>query len=575
MRVSARTHRVVARAACSAAAVADSCRTASVVWGRRAGSFSTSSNPRASLPPHLSSPTMEDVLAFYSIVGDQHVITDPEVLAVRNRDWLKQYFGRSPVLVRPGSTAEVSAILRHCNARRLPVVPQGGNTGLVGGGVPLADEVILSLERLTSVSVDADSGVVVAGAGCVLQALDGAAAAQGLMMPLDLGSKGSCMIGGNVSTNAGGLRLLRWGSLHGSVLGVEAVLADGTVVDALSVLRKDNVGYDVKQLFIGSEGTLGVVTKVAIQAVQRPRAVNVALFGLPDGRFDATCVPLLRLAREGLGEILSAVEFVDRDAMELTLETLFPPPGAARGRSAAGIAGAAAGSSSSSWLSAAASPPPSGPPQSPQRWDPSAFPLGPAPHAYHVVVETAGSSSEHDAAKLHSFLEAAMAAGLVREGVVASDAAQARHLWRLREDVSVALTQRGHVFKMDLSFPHPRMYDVVEVMRERLERKGWREREGVVAVGYGHLGDGNVHLNVSTPGRGQAYLEELGAEIEPFVYEWTIAHGGSVSAEHGLGQAKANWLDKAKPSGVSGLVRLLKTTLDPNGILNPGKVVPL
>ncbi len=243
-------------------------------------SFSSKSGDRAELPPRYSRASDADVAFFRSVVGNANVRTDADSLSAASTDWLRQYRGAAAAVVRPARTEEVAALLRHCHARRIPVVPQSGNTGLVGGSVPLGHEVVLSLERMNRVlSVDAASGAVVAEAGCVLQRLDEELEQHGLMMPLDLGAKGSCMIGGNVSTNAGGLRLLRWGSLHGSVLGLVAVLADGTVVDTLSTLRKDNVGYDVKQLFIGSEGTLGVVTAVAIQAVARPASINGACAG--------------------------------------------------------------------------------------------------------------------------------------------------------------------------------------------------------------------------------------------------------------------------------------------------------
>jgi len=304
-----------------------------------------------------------DIRAFRGMLGEQHVLLpDSDAAAKYATDWLKQFSGRPAVVLRPGTTADVSQVLAHCHARCLPVVPQGGNTGLVGGSVPTAlGEVVLSLERLSRVeSIDEDSGAVVCGAGVVLQALDEALEARGLMAPLDLGAKGSCMVGGNVSTNAGGLRLLRYGSLHGSVLGLEVVLADGTVLDCLSTLRKDNVGLDVKQLFIGAEGALGIVTRVALLAAPRPAAVNVALLGV--ATFDRARA-LLRLARRRCGEVLSAVEFADQAALALALEAL------------EGL----------------------GP-----------LPL-PSPHPFYVFVETSGSHAAHDEEKLSAFLEAGSA----------------------------------------------------------------------------------------------------------------------------------------------------------------------
>lgn len=465
--------------------------------------------------------TAADVSYFRSVVGSAHVIDDSSALLTYNTDWMRKYHGRSRLCIRPGRTEDVQAVLAHCHARQLPIVPQGGNTGLVGGSVPLGDEIVLSLSRMAAVTAfDPSSGAIVCEAGCVLQALDAHLAPHGWTVPLDLGAKGSCQIGGNVSTNAGGLRLLRYGSMHANVLGLTVVAADGRLLDFMSTLRKDNVGYDLKQLFIGAEGTLGVVTHVALQAAPRPTSVNVAMFAVHS--FPAA-VALVKSARGRLGEILSALEFVDAATMRITTEQL-------------------------------------------QLRAP--FEASPA---LYVVIETAGSVAAHDEEKLHAFLEAATAEGLVQDGVVAQDSKQAAALWRLREDASVAVGQRGHVYKYDLSFPLPRMYDLVDVMRLRLH--AWEASHGVQVVGYGHLGDGNVHLNISTPNRGQDYHAALGREIEPFVLDWTLQHGGSISAEHGLGVSKSAWLGRAKPAATVAIMRQMKALLDPHNILNPGKLL--
>jgi FAD/FMN-containing dehydrogenase len=247
--------------------------------------------------------------------GGERVVTDPTTIAPHNVDWMHNVRGQSKLMLRPRTTLEVSWILAHCNERRLAVVPQGGNTGLVGGSVPVFDEVILSTSLMNKViSLDEVAGVLVCQSGCVLEALSNKLEQKGLMMPLDLGAKGSCQIGGNVSTNAGGLRLLRYGSLHGNVLGLEVVLADGTVLDSLSTLRKDNTGYDLKQLFIGAEGTLGVVTAVSILTPPLPNSVNVAFMGCPGF---AEVREVYTTAKSMLGEILSAVEFMDSECMEV------------------------------------------------------------------------------------------------------------------------------------------------------------------------------------------------------------------------------------------------------------------
>lgn len=267
-----------------------------------------------------------DVQHFTSVVGGSNVITDEAALEHYNTDWMRKYRGKSRLALRPGSTTEVSRILAHCNERRLPIVPQGGNTGLVGGSVPVDDEVVLSLGRMNRVlTMDEHAGNLVCEAGCVLETLQEYVWKRGYTMPLDLGAKGSCQIGGNIATNAGGLRFLRYGSLHGSILGLEAVLADGTVLDNLTALRKDNTGYDLKQLFIGSEGTLGVVTGCAIALPRAPTSVQLAFLGLSSFEAVLAC---FGAARRDLGEVLSAVEFLDAESYELVNRHLGgrPPP---------------------------------------------------------------------------------------------------------------------------------------------------------------------------------------------------------------------------------------------------------
>ena len=261
-----------------------------------------------------------DIAAFRSILGDSGVVEDEDALTLHNQDWLGKYSGSSRVALRPKTTEEVAAVMAHCNERRLAVVPQGGNTGLVGGSVPLFDEVVISTSRMDTIeSFDDGTGILVCQAGCVLEKVDNWLQAQELphVMPLDLGAKGSCQIGGNVATNAGGVRYLRYGSLHGSVLGIEAVMADGTIIDTLSAMRKDNTGYDLKQLFIGSEGHLGIVTKISLLCPRQPSSVQVAFLGLES--YDAV-QEAMALAKGSLGEVLSAAEFQDRGALEAVLQ---------------------------------------------------------------------------------------------------------------------------------------------------------------------------------------------------------------------------------------------------------------
>jgi D-2-hydroxyglutarate dehydrogenase len=426
--------------------------------GRRAFAAVAARNPA------LASWTAEDKAFFQQLLRPENVLTEADDTEAYTVDWLKKYKAASShqMVLRPKSTEQVSAILKYCNERRLPVVPQGGNTGLVGGSVPVHDEIVVSTSAMNSViSFDEVSGILVCEAGCVLENLDNYVAKHGYMMPLDLGAKGTCQIGGNVSANAGGLRLLRYGSLHGTVLGVEAVLADGTVIDCLSKMRKDNTGYDLKQLFIGSEGTLGLVTKVSILTPPRSSSVNVALLGCED--FSAVKKAFVE-AKKHLGEVLSAIEFFDRQSLDMVL-------------------------SQQDWVK-----------------DPleSSCP-------FYVLIETSGSNSAHDMEKLEAYLEDVMGAGVVVDGTVAQDAAQGRKLFMIREDITVALSSRGYVYKYDISLPMDQYYKIVEETREKVEPLGAK------VVGYGHLGDSNLHLNVST----LAEDDKVFKELEPYVFEWT------------------------------------------------------
>jgi FAD/FMN-containing dehydrogenase len=369
---------------------------------------------------------------------------------------------------------------------------------------------------------DKGSGTLVCQAGCILEVLDQYVAERGYVMPLDLGAKGSCHIGGNVATNAGGLRLLRYGNLHGSVLGLEVVLADGTIMNGLSTLRKDNTGYDLKQLFIGSEGTLGVITGVSIQTPQRPKAVNVALLGLTS--FEKVQEAFQR-TREAMGEILSAFEFWDQASFELTQQHLDVRQ-----------------------------------------------PLADA-YPFYVLVESSGSDKEHDDVKMARLLESLMEQDIVVDGALAQDATQAQAMWSIREGIPEACSKSGAVLKYDISMPVPVLYKLVEDMRHRLKDQGLFEGETSLVrsvIGYGHMGDGNLHLNISA----QSYAREVVDAVEPFVYEWTQKHRGSVSAEHGLGLMKANCIGYSKSPEMIETMRKIKHLFDPKGIMNPYKFLP-
>ncbi|KAF9161189.1 hypothetical protein BGX21_002402 [Mortierella sp. AD011] len=468
--------------------------------------------------------TEKDVEYFKSILAPSAVSQDESDLEAFNNDWMHKYRGQSKLVLKPSSTEQVSKILKYCNDNKLAVVPQGGNTGLVGGGVPVFDEIIISTANMTSIrSFDTVSGALVCDAGCILEVLDNYLAERGYIMPLDLGAKGSCHIGGNVATNAGGLRLLRYGSLHGTVLGLEVVLPDGTILDNLSTLRKDNTGYDLKQLFIGSEGTLGIVTGVSIMTPKRSKAVNVALLGVSS--FENVQAAYKR-SRDELSEILSAFEFFDKGSIDLVKKHL--------------VAG---------------------------KNDPLE-----SPHPFYILIETSGSNKEHDDEKLNNYLEGLLTDEIVQDGVVAQDTTQYKNLWAIREGIPEACSKVGSVYKYDLSIPVPVFYQMVEDMRNRLDKEGVLGEDKSVdnVIGFGHIGDGNLHLNIPA----KSYSEEVINIIEPYVYEWTAKHAGSISSEHGLGLFKSPHLHYSKSPSMIQMMRRIKNMLDPNGIMNPYKYLP-
>ncbi|ESO06630.1 hypothetical protein HELRODRAFT_64272 [Helobdella robusta] len=431
-----------------------------------------------------------------------------------NVDWLRRFRGNSRLVLRPKTTEHISKILKYCNERRLAVVPQGGNTGLVGGSVPLFDEIILSTQLMNEIiNFDCNSGVLTCQSGCVLENLSANVSEHGYMMPLDLGSKGSCNIGGNISTNAGGIRLIRFGSLHGSTLGLEAVTADGSVIDCLTSMRKDNVGYHLKHLFIGSEGTLGIVTKVSILCPKAPSSVNLALLGCSN--FDDV-LKILALTKSNLGEILSAFEFLDAVSMRCS-----------------------------------------------ERYLSQKCPIQSAP--FYVLIETSGSNDDHDQEKLGGLLEAVSSSGLIVDGTLATDLSKISTLWKLRESITLGLLEDGFCYKYDVSLPLSSFYDIVTLMEDKL-----KELPYLKVCGYGHVADGNLHFNVTS----RIYDERISGTIEKELYKFVASAGGSISAEHGVGQFKRDHMTDVKSPEVLSLMRNIKSIMDPHCILNPYKVIP-
>lgn len=432
---------------------------------------------------------------------------------------MRKYKGHTKLVVKPGSTDEVSKVLKYCNDNMLAVVPQGGNSGLVGGSVPVYDEIVINMSRMNDIrGFDEVSGTLVVDAGCILEVVDHFLAERNHIFPLDLGAKGSCHIGGNVATNAGGLRLLRYGSLHGNVLGIEAVLPDGTVMDDLSRLRKNNTGYDIKQLFIGGEGTIGIITGVSILCPQRSKATNVAFFGLKS--FEKV-QEAFRAAKSQLSEILSAFELMDGQSQELVHAVTN------KKRPLEGL------------------------------------------HPFYCLIETSGSNPDHDSEKLEKFLEHVMGQEIVSDGVLAQDETQKQSLWSWREGIAECLGHWGGVYKYDLSIPLPELYKLVEDTRERLTSAGLvgddQEHPVVGVVGYGHMGDSNLHLNVVT----RRFDSEVENKLEPFVYEWIARRNGSISAEHGLGLAKKAFIGYSRSETMIRLMKQIKDLYDPVSWIRP------
>ncbi|XP_045446226.1 D-2-hydroxyglutarate dehydrogenase, mitochondrial [Melitaea cinxia] len=453
-----------------------------------------------------------DVDYFKSVLSEDRVLTEESDVLPFNIDWIKNCRGQSQLVLKPKTTEEVSQILSYCNEKHLAICPQGGNTGLVGGSVPVFDEIVLNFGLMNNIiSLDDISGALVCEAGCVLENLDNYVRDHNLIMPLDLGAKGSCQIGGNVSTNAGGLRLLRYGNLHGSVLGLEAVKADGTVVNCLRTLKKDNTGYHLKHLFIGSEGTLGVVTKVAIHCPVLPKSVSLGYFGVES--FE-NVLKLYQNAKSSLGEILSAFEMADNDSISATLDSFK-----------------------------------------------LANPI--AEYPFYVLLETHGSNEAHDNEKLSRFLTQGMERGLILDGTVTSELTKMKNIWHIRESIAGAGLAGGYVFKYDVSLPLSRYYALVHTLRERFSHPAR-------VYGYGHVGDGNIHINVIVP----EYSKEITAKLEPFIFEEVAKVGGSISAEHGIGFRKPQFIHYSKDKTALNLMKDLKKSMDPNGILNPYKVLP-
>lgn len=466
-------------------------------------------------------PSADIIARLKTIVGEKGYTEDPDAIAPHLVEWRGTWRGHTPLLLKPQSTAEVSAILSLCNETRTQVVPQGGNTGLVGGQISLAGEILLHLGRMNRIrGIDSHAMAAIAEAGVVLADLQRAAGDAGAYFPLSLASEGSATIGGTLSTNAGGVSVLRYGSARALALGLEVALADGRVLDMLRTLHKDNTGYDLKQLFIGAEGTLGVITAAALKLFPNQELVVTALIACPTPE---SAVTLLHTLQQATGGLLSAFEFFPRIGLELVLAHI------------------------------------------PQNRDPFG-----RPSPWYALVE-AGAGN---AVPLRDILESAIASaiedGLASDAAIAASDAQRTALWRLREGFSEAQKREGASLKHDVSVP----VDAIPELITRGSAAAEALIPGIRPVPFGHLGDGNVHFNFSAPKNAdaQAFLSRR-EEIARVVHDLVARLGGSISAEHGLGVMKRDEILRYKGAAEMDTMRALKRALDPNNILNPGKVL--
>ena len=459
------------------------------------------------------------------VVGNAHVLTADEDLAPYLADWRGRYRGKALAVVRPSTTAEVADVVGACAEARVAVVPQGGNTGLVGGGTPHAagDEVLLSLARLNRIrDVDPDNATLTVEAGVTLAAVQAAASAAGLAFPLSLASEGSCTIGGNLATNAGGTAVLRYGNARDLVLGVEVVLADGSVLDLARSLRKDNTGYDLKQLFIGAEGTLGIVTAAVLKLFAAPRTQVTALAAVASV---GDAIALLRHAKQALGDRLVGFELMSEPALALSRKHHPGTPDALPG------------------------------------------------HPWYALVQADDSADDDTLAdRVEAMLAAAAERGDVRDATVARSGAQAAALWSARENISEAQRREGPNLKHDIALP----VSSIPAFLDEAERALADAFPGVRFIVFGHLGDGNLHYNLSAPpgAAAEAFVAPANLErAQRIVHDLVRARGGSISAEHGIGQLKRQELRRTKAPLELALMRRIKAALDPAGILNPGKIL--
>jgi D-lactate dehydrogenase (cytochrome) len=471
---------------------------------------------------HFRPSVAPELLArFAAIVGERYAITDPaaqEPYLIEMRDL---YHGATPMVLRPGSTAEVSAILKLANETGTAIVPQGGNTGLVGGQLPFNGEVLLSLNRLDKIrEVDATSNTITAEAGVSLGRVRAAAADVDRLYPLLLPSEGTCTVGGNLSTNAGGTTAVSWGVARAQVMGLEVVLADGRVLANLNKLKKDNTGYDLKNLFIGAEGTLGIITAATLRLIPRPRSVETAFVGVASPQ---AALELFGIANDHSGGSITSFELMFRMGIDFVLQF------------------------------------DSG----------SRDPLG-GKHEWYVLIELSSQQREGLRDQMEGILAEGIERGLVADAAIAESLDQQKAFWRIREMFGEVQRQVGGSIKHDVSVPVANVPAFIAESNAAVTKL----IPGARPLPFGHLGDGNIHYNISQPvGADKAAFLDRWHDVNTVVFEVVLKYGGSISAEHGIGIMKRDLLPTIKDPVAIDLMRALKRTLDPKGILNPGKVL--
>jgi FAD/FMN-containing dehydrogenase len=469
--------------------------------------------PLAPLSPEL-------IARFRAIVGDKYAVTEAADIAPFISEERGLFHGRSPLVLRPGSTAEVSAICRLASAHKIALVPQGGNTGLVGGQTPHNGEVVVSTRRLDKIrDLDTASNTMTCEAGVVLQVAQQKAAEVDRLFPLSLGAEGSCTIGGNLSTNAGGTAALAFGVAREMALGLEVVLADGRILNGLSKLKKDNTGYDLRNLFIGAEGTLGIITAATLKLFPKPRAVETAFVGL---KSPADALKLLSISQNEAAGALTSFELLSDIAVDFSV------------RHGIDIRN----------------------------------PLG-SKHAWYVLMELSSPRTDARAA-LESILAQGLERGIVDDAAIAANLSQRSAFWKLRDEMSAAQKPEGGSIKHDISVP----VAAVPAFIGEANAAVVKLIPGARVVPFGHLGDGNIHYNVSQPiGANTADFMNRWHEVNAVVFEIVLRMGGSISAEHGIGVLKRDELPEVKDKVAIELMRAIKSAFDPLGIMNPGKVL--